>query len=147
MSQARRPVEMLAGNQRYRLCQCLELNLLVEPRHRHYRSVNGRDNKTENQVVGTTRNRVFLQPCSSEKANSSSKEYELIDFSKIGTGSTVDTVLPPREIFNALPNKDAHKFQYPRDVQSQAAVFNPVVQMTAFKQPVYCAQFPAAFQD
>jgi len=27
------------------------------------------------------------------------------------------------------------------------AVFNPVVQMTAFKQPVYCAQFPAAFQD
>ncbi len=41
-----------------------------------------------------------------------------LDFSKIGTGSTVDTVLPPREIFNALPNKDA-KFQYPRDVQSQ----------------------------
>ena len=30
---------------------------------------------------------------------------------------------------------------------SQPAVFNPVVQMTAFKQPVYCAQFPAAFQD
>jgi len=28
-----------------------------------------------------------------------------------------------------------------------SAVFNPVVQMTAFKQPVYCAQFPAAFQD
>jgi len=24
-----------------------------------------------------------------------------------------------------------------------AAIFNPVVQMTAFKQPVYCAQFPA----
>lgn len=43
----------------------------------------------------------------------------MIDFSKIGTGSTADTVLPPREIFNALPNKDAHKFQYPRDVQSQ----------------------------
>ncbi len=41
-----------------------------------------------------------------------------LDFSKIGTGSTVDTVLPPREIFNALPNKKA-KFQYPRDVQSQ----------------------------
>jgi hypothetical protein len=32
-------------------------------------------------------------------------------------------------------------------VASQTAVFNPVVQMTAFKQPVYCAQFPAAFQD
>jgi hypothetical protein len=31
--------------------------------------------------------------------------------------------------------------------RSLAAVFNPVVQMTAFKQPVYCAQFPAAFQD
>lgn len=43
----------------------------------------------------------------------------MIDFSKIGTGSTVDTVLPPREIFNALPHKDAEKFQYPRDVQSQ----------------------------
>lgn len=43
----------------------------------------------------------------------------MIDFSKIGTGSTVDTVFPPREIFNALPNKDARKFQYPRDVQSQ----------------------------
>lgn len=43
----------------------------------------------------------------------------MIDFSKIGTGNTVDTVLPPREIFNALPSKDAKKFQYPRDVQSQ----------------------------
>lgn len=43
----------------------------------------------------------------------------MIDFTKIGTGRTVDTVLPPREIFNALPNKKAHKFQYPRDVQSQ----------------------------
>jgi len=43
----------------------------------------------------------------------------MIDFKKIGTGNTVDTVLPPREIFNALPHKDAVKFQYPRDVQSQ----------------------------
>lgn len=43
----------------------------------------------------------------------------MIDFSKIGTGSTADTVIPPREIFNALPEKDAKKFQYPRDVQSQ----------------------------
>lgn len=43
----------------------------------------------------------------------------MIDFSKIGTGITVDTVLPPREIFNALPHKNAVKFQYPRDVQSQ----------------------------
>jgi len=43
----------------------------------------------------------------------------MIDFSKIGSGNTVDTVLPPREIFNALPQKDSVKFQYPRDVQSQ----------------------------
>ncbi len=43
----------------------------------------------------------------------------MINFSKIGVGNTVDTVLQPREVFNALPNKDAHKFQYPRDVQSQ----------------------------
>lgn len=43
----------------------------------------------------------------------------MIDFSKIGTGNTVDTVLLPREIFNALPHKNAEKFQYPRDVQSQ----------------------------
>lgn len=43
----------------------------------------------------------------------------MIDFTRIGTGVTVDTVLQPREIFNALPKKNAHKFQYPRDVQSQ----------------------------
>jgi len=43
----------------------------------------------------------------------------MIDFTKIGTGNTADTVLPPREIFNALPNKNAIKYQYPRDVQSQ----------------------------
>ena len=43
----------------------------------------------------------------------------MIDFSKIGTGNTFDTLLHPREIFNALPNKDAVKFQYPRDVQTQ----------------------------
>lgn len=42
----------------------------------------------------------------------------MIDFSKIGSGTTVDTVLPPREIFNALPLKNS-KFQYPRDIQSQ----------------------------
>lgn len=43
----------------------------------------------------------------------------MINFGIIGSGNIVDTVLPPREIFNALPDKDAHKFQYPRDVQSQ----------------------------
>jgi hypothetical protein len=42
-----------------------------------------------------------------------------LDFSKLGTGQSVDTVLKPREIFNALPNKDSKKFQYPRDVQTQ----------------------------
>lgn len=43
----------------------------------------------------------------------------MIDFSKIGTGNTVDTLLRPRELFNALPKKDEEKFKYPRDVQSQ----------------------------
>jgi transposase len=28
-----------------------------------------------------------------------------------------------------------------------AAIFDPVVQMTAFKRPVYCGQFPAIFRD
>lgn len=43
----------------------------------------------------------------------------MIDFGKITMGNAVDTILPPREIFNALPKKNAAKFQYPRDVQSQ----------------------------
>ncbi len=30
--------------------------------------------------------------------------------------------------------------------QVLAAIFNPVVQMTAFKRPVYCAQLPAICQ-
>ncbi|WP_298624810.1 DEAD/DEAH box helicase family protein [uncultured Legionella sp.] len=42
-----------------------------------------------------------------------------LDFSKLSTGQTVDTVLKPREIFSALPNKKPNKFHYPRDVQSQ----------------------------
>lgn len=29
-----------------------------------------------------------------------------LDFSKLSTGQTVDTVLKPREIFSALPNKN-----------------------------------------
>lgn len=32
-------------------------------------------------------------------------------------------------------------------VPSETAIFNPVVQMTAFKRPVYCAQLPATCQD
>ena len=43
----------------------------------------------------------------------------ILDFNKLGTGQSVDTVLSPREIFNALPSKTSTKFQYPRDVQSQ----------------------------
>jgi len=42
-----------------------------------------------------------------------------LDFNLLGTGQTVDTVLSPREIFNALPSKISTKFQYPRDVQAQ----------------------------
>jgi transposase len=30
--------------------------------------------------------------------------------------------------------------------EQRAAIFNPVVQMTAFKRPVYCAQLPATCQ-
>jgi hypothetical protein len=46
-------------------------------------------------------------------------EQEMLDFSKIGIQNSSDTLIPPREIFNALPGKVAAKFQYPRDVQSQ----------------------------
>lgn len=41
----------------------------------------------------------------------------MIDFTKLGVGSTVDTIINPRELFSALPHKDA-KYQYPRDVQA-----------------------------
>jgi hypothetical protein len=41
----------------------------------------------------------------------------MIDFSKLGVGSTVDTIINPRELFSALPHKDS-KYQYPRDVQA-----------------------------
>jgi hypothetical protein len=32
------------------------------------------------------------------------------------------------------------------DKVNGAVICNPVVQIAAFKQPVYCAQFPAVFQ-
>jgi len=41
-----------------------------------------------------------------------------IDFDELGSGEAADTVLEPREIFSALPAKDA-RYQYPRDVQSE----------------------------
>jgi hypothetical protein len=41
-----------------------------------------------------------------------------IDFDELGAGEAADTVLEPREIFSALPAKDA-RYQYPRDVQSE----------------------------
>ncbi|MCE9562127.1 MAG: DEAD/DEAH box helicase family protein [Planctomycetes bacterium] len=41
-----------------------------------------------------------------------------MDFDELGAGETADTVLEPREIFSALPAKDA-RYQYPRDVQSE----------------------------
>lgn len=43
----------------------------------------------------------------------------ILDFGKLNSGGTADTVLPPREIFAALPNKKEGKFEYPRDVQTQ----------------------------
>lgn len=42
-----------------------------------------------------------------------------IDFGKIKSGTTSNTALNPREIFTALPSKEAGKFEYPRDVQTQ----------------------------
>ena len=40
------------------------------------------------------------------------------NFSKLGSGNAIDTVLHPRELFAALPNKNA-RYQYPRDVQTE----------------------------
>lgn len=42
----------------------------------------------------------------------------MIDFTKLNTGNTIDTIINPRELFSALPHKDS-KYQYPRDVQGQ----------------------------
>jgi hypothetical protein len=51
----------------------------------------------------------------------------MLNFDKIGVGNVVNTVLPPREIFQALPKKDNFKFQYPRDVQSEVCVNTPTL--------------------
>jgi len=42
-----------------------------------------------------------------------------INFGKLNTANTVDTIIHPRELFSALPSKIEGKFQYPRDVQAQ----------------------------
>ncbi len=42
----------------------------------------------------------------------------MIDFNKLNTENTIDTLINPRDLFSALPHKDS-KYQYPRDVQSQ----------------------------
>lgn len=41
----------------------------------------------------------------------------MINFGKLNTGNTMDTIINPRDLFSALPHK-AEKYQYPRDVQS-----------------------------
>ena len=41
-----------------------------------------------------------------------------LDFGKLDGGDSADTVLHPREIFSALPNK-REKYTYPRDVQTE----------------------------
>lgn len=41
-----------------------------------------------------------------------------IDFSKLTTTNSIDTIINPRDLFNVLPHK-IQKYQYPRDVQSQ----------------------------
>jgi len=42
----------------------------------------------------------------------------MIDFNKLNTENTIDTLINPRDLFSALPHKDS-RYQYPRDVQSQ----------------------------
>ncbi len=42
----------------------------------------------------------------------------MIDFNKLNTENTIDTLINPRDLFSALPHKN-EKYQYPRDVQAQ----------------------------
>jgi hypothetical protein len=42
----------------------------------------------------------------------------MIDFNKLNTEKTIDTLINPRDLFSALPHKNP-KYQYPRDVQAQ----------------------------
>lgn len=41
-----------------------------------------------------------------------------VDFTKLGTTASADTVIQPRDVFSVLPAKAA-KYQYPRDVQTE----------------------------
>ncbi|MFA6196026.1 MAG: DEAD/DEAH box helicase family protein [Sulfurimonas sp.] len=41
----------------------------------------------------------------------------MINFSKLNTGNTMDTLINPRDLFSSLPHKNK-KYSYPRDVQS-----------------------------
>lgn len=41
-----------------------------------------------------------------------------IDFGKLGTTTTVDSAISPREIFTILPEKH-DRYDYPRDVQTE----------------------------
>lgn len=42
----------------------------------------------------------------------------MIDFNKLNTEKTIETLINPRDLFSALPHKNP-KYQYPRDVQAQ----------------------------
>jgi replicative superfamily II helicase len=42
-----------------------------------------------------------------------------LDFSKIAAPSTADTLINPREVFFALPDKELPKYGYLRDVQAE----------------------------
>ena len=45
-----------------------------------------------------------------------------LDFSKLESASTPDTLLHPREIFAAIPDKDAKFKGYLRDVQTEVLI-------------------------
>ena len=42
----------------------------------------------------------------------------VLDFKKLSTGKSADTIIDPQQIFHALPSKRSH-YQYLRDVQGE----------------------------
>jgi hypothetical protein len=71
----------------------------------------------------------------------------------IATGGTADGRAIPVLVVDCENHKEVlnlvhlHTDSPPGDVNcTWAAIFNPVVQMTAFKRPIYYAQFPAICQ-